>query len=85
MQQVCCSGHCKNAHYSYDRLLRPAPTVCCQCLLLRHLQVYGTLVPVVLGVVIASGFEPSFNVVGFSACIAATVMRALKTVLSGVL
>ncbi len=48
-------------------------------------QVYGTLVPVVLGVVIASGFEPSFNIIGFSSCIAATVMRALKTVLGGVL
>ena len=41
--------------------------------------------PVVLGVVIASGFEPSFSLIGFSACIAATVMRALKTVLSAVL
>ena len=41
--------------------------------------------PVVLGVVIASGFEPSFNLIGFTSCIAATVMRALKTVLGGVL
>lgn len=47
--------------------------------------VYGSLVPVVLGVVIASGFEPSFNLLGFSACIAATAARALKTVLGGAL
>ena len=46
---------------------------------------YAALIPVVLGVVVASGFEPSFNLVGFTAAITATVARALKTVLQGVL
>jgi hypothetical protein len=48
-------------------------------------SVYAALIPVVLGVVVASGFEPSFNLFGFTAAITATVARALKTVLQGVL
>ena len=51
----------------------------------ESLMVYASLVPVVLGVVVASGFEPSFNTLGFTACIAATAARALKTVLGGAL
>ncbi|AED90929.1 putative sugar phosphate transporter domain-containing protein [Arabidopsis thaliana] len=46
---------------------------------------YFTLVPVVTGVVIASGGEPSFHLFGFLMCIAATAARALKSVLQGIL
>ncbi|KAM1406721.1 hypothetical protein ACFXTH_001366 [Malus domestica] len=46
---------------------------------------YLTLVPVVTGVVIASGGEPSFHLFGFLICIAATAARALKSVLQGIL
>ncbi|KAL9238726.1 hypothetical protein vseg_013110 [Gypsophila vaccaria] len=46
---------------------------------------YFTLVPVVTGVVIASGGEPMFNLFGFIMCISATAARALKTVLQGIL
>ncbi|KAI3819067.1 hypothetical protein L1987_12889 [Smallanthus sonchifolius] len=46
---------------------------------------YLTLVPVVTGVVIASGGEPSFHLFGFIMCIGATAARALKSVLQGLL
>ncbi|KAL6123622.1 hypothetical protein ACLB2K_076141 [Fragaria x ananassa] len=46
---------------------------------------YLTLVPVVTGVIIASGGEPSFHLFGFLICIAATAARALKSVLQGIL
>ncbi|KAH7548169.1 hypothetical protein JRO89_XS14G0077400 [Xanthoceras sorbifolium] len=46
---------------------------------------YLTLVPVVTGVVIASGGEPSFHLFGFIMCISATAARALKSVLQGIL
>eukprot|EP00250_Pteridium_aquilinum_P023058 c2612_g1_i1 orf=318-1352(+) len=46
---------------------------------------YATLVPVVTGVVIASGGEPSFQFYGFIMCLAATAARALKSVLQGIL
>ncbi|KAI3519872.1 hypothetical protein L1887_09090 [Cichorium endivia] len=46
---------------------------------------YITLIPVVTGVVIASGGEPSFNLFGFIMCIGATAARALKTVVQGLL
>lgn len=46
---------------------------------------YGCLVPVVAGVVIASGGEPSFHLYGFIMCIGATAARAFKSVLQGVL
>ncbi|KAJ0979322.1 hypothetical protein J5N97_014796 [Dioscorea zingiberensis] len=46
---------------------------------------YLTLVPVVTGVIIASGGEPSFHLFGFIMCISATAARALKTVLQGIL
>ena len=42
---------------------------------------YATLVPVVGGIVLASRFEPSFHLVGFTACLAGTAIRALKSVL----
>ncbi|XP_058107270.1 UDP-URONIC ACID TRANSPORTER 1-like [Magnolia sinica] len=46
---------------------------------------YGALVPVVAGVVIASGGEPSFHMFGFIMCIGATAARAFKSVLQGIL
>ncbi|KAK4784112.1 hypothetical protein SAY86_018480 [Trapa natans] len=46
---------------------------------------YITLIPVVAGVVIASGGEPSFHLFGFIICVAATAARALKSVLQGIL
>lgn len=46
---------------------------------------YLTLLPVVTGVVIASGGEPSFHMYGFIMCILATAARALKSVLQGLL
>lgn len=46
---------------------------------------YVALVPVVAGVVIASGGEPSFHLFGFIMCISATAARAFKSVLQGVL
>ncbi|CAI9782812.1 unnamed protein product [Fraxinus pennsylvanica] len=46
---------------------------------------YACLVPVVAGVVIASGGEPSFHLYGFIMCISATAARAFKSVLQGVL
>ncbi|KAG7015998.1 putative sugar phosphate/phosphate translocator [Cucurbita argyrosperma subsp. argyrosperma] len=46
---------------------------------------YVTLIPVVTGVIIASGGEPSFHLFGFLICIAATAARALKSVLQAIL
>lgn len=46
---------------------------------------YLCLVPVVGGVVIASGGEPMFHLYGFIMCIGATAARAFKSVLQGVL
>ncbi|CAN0909630.1 Probable sugar phosphate/phosphate translocator At3g11320 [Linum grandiflorum] len=46
---------------------------------------YLTLVPVVTGVIIASGGEPSFDLFGFLMCVAATAARALKSVMQGIL
>ncbi|KAI3525818.1 hypothetical protein L1887_04936 [Cichorium endivia] len=46
---------------------------------------YITLIPVVTGVVIASGGEPSFHLFGFIMCLGATAARALKSVLQGIL
>ncbi|KAL0452778.1 UNVERIFIED_CONTAM: putative sugar phosphate/phosphate translocator [Sesamum latifolium] len=44
---------------------------------------YVTLIPVVTGVVIASGGEPSFHLFGFIMCVGATA-RALKSVVQAV-
>ncbi|CAN0890493.1 Probable sugar phosphate/phosphate translocator At3g10290 [Linum grandiflorum] len=46
---------------------------------------YCALVPVVVGVVIASGGEPGFHLFGFIMCISATAARAFKSVLQGIL
>ena len=47
--------------------------------------VYATLLPVVGGVVLATGFEPSFDAVGFGTAVAATAAPSLKAVLQGAL
>lgn len=41
---------------------------------------YATLIPVVAGIVVASRFEPSFHLWGFTACLIATAIRSLKSV-----
>lgn len=41
---------------------------------------YLALIPVVLGIVIATGFEPSFHMLGFLVCVSATALRGFKTV-----
>ncbi|XP_057536018.1 probable sugar phosphate/phosphate translocator At3g11320 [Amaranthus tricolor] len=46
---------------------------------------YITLIPVVTGVIIATGGEPMFNLFGFIMCVGATAARAFKTVLQGIL
>ena len=48
-------------------------------------ETYLALIPVVVGIVIASGYEPMFNSYGFAACVTATFLRALKSVLQGFL
>eukprot|EP00884_Botryococcus_braunii_P000978 jgi/Botrbrau1/10881/Bobra.0025s0058.1 len=47
--------------------------------------VYASLIPVVGGIIMASGGEPLFNLFGFGAAMTATGARALKTVLQGIL
>ena len=63
--------------------------VCAICFLffsLKKLQkVYITVVPVVIGIVLASNSEPLFHLWGFLACFTATFARALKSVLQGLL
>lgn len=46
-------------------------------------QTYATLVPIILGIIIASGAEPLFELLGFLAALAATAGRALKSVMQG--
>ncbi|CAJ2655882.1 probable sugar phosphate/phosphate translocator At3g11320 [Trifolium pratense] len=46
---------------------------------------YGTLLPVVTGVIIASGAEPSFHLFGFIICVSSTAARAFKSVLQSIL
>lgn len=47
--------------------------------------VYLSLIPVIIGIVIASGAEPMFNIIGFAAALMATAGRAFKSVLQGVM
>uniref|UniRef100_A0A2N9J5B4 Sugar phosphate transporter domain-containing protein n=1 Tax=Fagus sylvatica TaxID=28930 RepID=A0A2N9J5B4_FAGSY len=46
---------------------------------------YVTLIPVVTGVIIATGGEPSFHLLGFIMCVSATAGRALKSVVQDIL
>ncbi|KAL2321614.1 hypothetical protein Fmac_025993 [Flemingia macrophylla] len=47
--------------------------------------VYLALVPVVLGIVVASNSEPLFHLFGFLVCVGSTAGRALKSVVQGIL
>ncbi|KAI0520220.1 hypothetical protein KFK09_007691 [Dendrobium nobile] len=47
--------------------------------------VYLALLPVVLGIVVASNSEPLFHLFGFLVCIGSTAGRALKSVVQGIL
>ena len=47
----------------------------------ESLATYSALVPVVAGIVLATGFEPSYNAAGFSAAMAATAARAIKAII----
>ncbi|KAJ8423625.1 hypothetical protein Cgig2_001692 [Carnegiea gigantea] len=46
---------------------------------------YITLIPIVTGVIIASGGEPSFHLFGFIMCIGAMAARPLKSVVQDIL
>eukprot|EP00238_Polyblepharides_amylifera_P007139 CAMPEP_0196581174 /NCGR_PEP_ID=MMETSP1081-20130531/32764_1 /TAXON_ID=36882 /ORGANISM="Pyramimonas amylifera, Strain CCMP720" /LENGTH=209 /DNA_ID=CAMNT_0041901295 /DNA_START=592 /DNA_END=1221 /DNA_ORIENTATION=- len=46
---------------------------------------YLALVPVVVGIILASGTEPLFHLYGFIVCVSATAARAFKSVLQGIL
>lgn len=46
---------------------------------------YVTLIPVVAGVIVATGGEPSFHLLGFIVCVSATAGRAFKSVLQEIL
>ncbi len=62
----------------------PAFTAALSLLLLNNRETgrtYAALLPVIIGIVIATGAEPSFNMAGFSASVIATAARALKSVL----
>ncbi|KAJ3672485.1 hypothetical protein LUZ60_007206 [Juncus effusus] len=48
-------------------------------------MVYLSLLPVVLGIVLASNSEPLFHPFGFIVCLASTAGRALKSVVQGLL
>ncbi|CAA0831502.1 Probable sugar phosphate/phosphate translocator [Striga hermonthica] len=48
-------------------------------------EVYLALLPVVLGIVVASNSEPLFHLFGFLVCIGSTAGRALKSVVQGLL
>ncbi|EPS69476.1 hypothetical protein M569_05286, partial [Genlisea aurea] len=48
-------------------------------------EVYLALIPVVLGIVLASNSEPLFHLFGFLMCIGSTAGRALKSVVQGLL
>ncbi|KNA05982.1 hypothetical protein SOVF_185210 [Spinacia oleracea] len=47
--------------------------------------VYLSLLPVVLGIVLASNSEPLFHLFGFILCVGSTAGRALKSVVQGIL
>lgn len=47
--------------------------------------VYLALIPVVLGIVVASRSEPLFHLLGFFICLGSTAARALKSVVQGIL
>jgi drug/metabolite transporter (DMT)-like permease len=61
----------------------PLFTAVLSFLLLGNIESLGTylaLIPVVLGIIIATGFEPSFHMMGFLMCATATGLRGFKSV-----
>jgi drug/metabolite transporter (DMT)-like permease len=46
---------------------------------------YATLVPTTCGIIIASGAEPAFHLLGFAVCLVGTATRALKSVVQAML
>lgn len=50
----------------------------------ENMMTYIALIPVVAGIVVTTGFEPSFHLMGFLACMLATAGRALKSVVQAV-
>ena len=66
----------------------PAFTALLAAIMLGHREskeVYLSLIPVVVGIIIASGAEPMFDLVGFLAALMATAGRGLKSVLQGIM
>jgi drug/metabolite transporter (DMT)-like permease len=66
----------------------PAFTALLSAIMLRNREspaVYASLIPVIVGIVIASGAEPMFDITGFTAALLATAGRALKSVLQGMM
>lgn len=66
----------------------PAFTALLAAVMMSHREsksVYLSLVPVIIGIVIASGAEPMFNLFGFFAALMATAGRALKSVMQGLM
>ncbi|KAJ6826309.1 putative BTB/POZ domain-containing protein [Iris pallida] len=51
----------------------------------EHPLVYLTLLPIVLGILLATNSEPLFHPLGFLFCLASTAGRALKSVIQGIL
>ncbi|KAK9716486.1 hypothetical protein RND81_06G236600 [Saponaria officinalis] len=52
----------------------------------RHSSaVYLSLIPVVLGIVVATSYEPLFHPLGFLLCVCSTAGRALKSVVQGII
>lgn len=52
---------------------------------IESVNTYIALLPVVVGIILASGSEPLFNMYGFIVCVSATAGRAFKSVLQGIL
>lgn len=64
--------------------ITPAMTAGMAFLLLGTLELpltYATLIPVMMGIVLSAGFEPSFHGFGFMASMGASGARAFKAVL----
>mmetsp|Transcript_4162 Transcript_4162/g.7726 ORF Transcript_4162/g.7726 Transcript_4162/m.7726 type:complete len:386 (+) Transcript_4162:206-1363(+) len=52
---------------------------------IESVNTYLALVPVVVGIILASGTEPLFHMFGFIVCVSATAARAFKSVLQAIL
>lgn len=51
----------------------------------ERMQTYAALLPVTFGIVLASGFEPSFDAFGWAMCMTSTAGRALNSVVQAML